>query len=105
MTSLHEEDAHTCNLKPLLFLCGADDNNGLSFFEQVAGEALGTNFYGSLNMVRRIVPARWSDAMTGEWLPNKVHAGMREGGLLSQPRLKGVAGLQKLERIMMVMGA
>jgi NAD(P)-dependent dehydrogenase (short-subunit alcohol dehydrogenase family) len=52
------------------------------FDYDVAGEALDTNFYGSLNMVRRIVPARWSDAVSGKWLPSKVHAGMRAGGVI-----------------------
>jgi NAD(P)-dependent dehydrogenase (short-subunit alcohol dehydrogenase family) len=52
------------------------------FDYDIAGEALDTNFYGSLNMVRRIVPARWSDVVSGKWLPSKVHAGMRAGGVI-----------------------
>jgi NAD(P)-dependent dehydrogenase (short-subunit alcohol dehydrogenase family) len=48
-----------------------------------AQEILDVNFFGAQNVIRRMVPARWPEAMTGRWLPAKSGwAGMRRGGVI-----------------------
>jgi NAD(P)-dependent dehydrogenase (short-subunit alcohol dehydrogenase family) len=53
------------------------------FNYQVAQEMLDVNFFGAQNVIRRTVPARWPEALTGKWLPAKSgYKGMRSGGCI-----------------------
>ena len=50
------------------------------FDYNVAQSTLDVNFFGAQNVIRRMVPARWPDAMSGAWLPAKSgFKGMRDG--------------------------
>jgi NAD(P)-dependent dehydrogenase (short-subunit alcohol dehydrogenase family) len=53
------------------------------FDYETAQEVLDVNFFGAQNVVRRMVPARWPEAITGRWLPAKSgFKGMRRGGVI-----------------------